>query len=410
MNTRSRRFRAAVASTVSLCFAAAAALALCWAMDGAFAVRAAPSGELHVCPAGPPTCDYSTIQGAVDAALSGDVIKVAAGVYADIHTRDGITQVVYISKTVTVQGGYTTTNWTTPDPVAQVTTLDAQGLGRVMVITGSIAPTLEGLHLTGGDAAGLGSAYYEDDAGGGLYVQKATATITGNTFYANSSGGIGGAIALYDSPSQITGNTITSNTTVGDGGGVFLVYSDATLRGNTITDNDAATRDGGGVFVFYSSAMLRDNTISRNWARNSGGGVGLYQSPATLERNTVTHNTSASAGGLNLYLSDATLSGNVVADNEAGNQGGAMQLRAGTVVLINNVISHNGIVDEPWRTGAGILVWDADCHLSHNTISGNHGGDGTGIHVMDSGFWFTFSTVEMTSFNRQRGSHQGRLR
>jgi hypothetical protein len=75
-----------------------------------------------VCPAGPPTCDYSTIQDAVDAAGDGDVIKVAAGVYTDVQGRpapadypsppaDGIVfQVVYISKSVTIRGGYTTTN------------------------------------------------------------------------------------------------------------------------------------------------------------------------------------------------------------------------------------------------------------------------------------------------------------
>jgi hypothetical protein len=43
----------------------------------------------------------------VDAASSGDEIRVATGTYTDIHQRAGITQVVYITKTVTVRGGYT---------------------------------------------------------------------------------------------------------------------------------------------------------------------------------------------------------------------------------------------------------------------------------------------------------------
>ena len=38
-----------------------------------------------VCPAGPPACDYSVIQNAVDAAGEGDVIKIAAGTYNDIN-------------------------------------------------------------------------------------------------------------------------------------------------------------------------------------------------------------------------------------------------------------------------------------------------------------------------------------
>jgi len=116
------------------------ALSVAEGQDSGSPARAAPAADLTVCPAGPPACDYASVQAAVDGASPGDVIKVAAGTYTDIHQRAGITQVVYISKTVTIRGGYTTTNWATSDPVANPTTLDARGLGRVLVISGTIAP------------------------------------------------------------------------------------------------------------------------------------------------------------------------------------------------------------------------------------------------------------------------------
>jgi hypothetical protein len=83
--------------------------------------------------------------------IPGDEILVAAGTYTGVNvcprndfiTIGVVTQVVYISKTVTTRGGYTTTNWTTPYPITQPTTLDAQGQGRVLYITGDISPTIE---------------------------------------------------------------------------------------------------------------------------------------------------------------------------------------------------------------------------------------------------------------------------
>lgn len=99
-------------------------------------------------------CAYESIQDAVDDADDDDVIKVASGVYTGVQSRpappgyDGpsvITQVVYVSKTITIRGGYTITNWTTPYPITQPTTVDAQGQGRVICVTGDITPVIEGL-------------------------------------------------------------------------------------------------------------------------------------------------------------------------------------------------------------------------------------------------------------------------
>ena len=62
--------------------------------------------------------DASAVQTAVNTAAPNDLIKIAgtcAGV--QMHKRS-LTQTVYINKDLTLQGGFTETNWLTPsDPV-----------------------------------------------------------------------------------------------------------------------------------------------------------------------------------------------------------------------------------------------------------------------------------------------------
>jgi pectin methylesterase-like acyl-CoA thioesterase len=73
-------------------------------------VAPARAAEHTICREGPPSCTFTNVQAAVDAAIAGDVIKVAAGVYTGVNSYGGLSQVVYISRSVTIRGGYTTTN------------------------------------------------------------------------------------------------------------------------------------------------------------------------------------------------------------------------------------------------------------------------------------------------------------
>jgi hypothetical protein len=201
---------------------------------------------------------HATIQAAVDAAATGAMIKVASGVYTDVHVRSRhdvtttglVTQVAYVSKTVTIQGGYTTANWMMSDPDANPTTLDAQGQGRVVYVTGNISPTIESFRLTGGSADGLGGTL-GGDAGGGVYVITATAVLSNNKVFAN---------------------------TASKAGGVMIYYSEGTLIGNSITSNTADYI--GGVLVSMGDAKVIDNTIAANIA------VAWISCPATLHWST----------------------------------------------------------------------------------------------------------------------------
>jgi parallel beta-helix repeat protein len=282
------------------------------------------------------------VQYAVDQANPGDEIRVAAGIYTGVSARDGVTQVVYISKTVTIRGGYTTADWTTSDPVNNLTTLDAQGQGRVIYVAGDIYPTIEGVHITGGNADGLGGQWGYD-AGGGVYIINATATIQDSQVFSNTAD-FGGGLYLDNSDATLDGNTITNNAVNDRGGGLYLDNSEAAFSENTISDN-TAYYEGGGIYLYYCDTVnFSGNTITGNAVYYDGGGLHLFHSAATLTNNFITDNRANRAGsGLHVEESSSHLMHTTIARN-SGSSGICVTdigLGHSTVVLTNTIlVSH----------------------------------------------------------------------
>jgi hypothetical protein len=362
---------------------ALALLALAW--SGAPPARAALAQGLGqagptctVCLGG--GCAYTTIQAAVDDPGCME-IKVAQGVYSGVQARPApagypyppssglITQVVYISRTVTVRGGYTTTNWATPHPLTQPTTLDARGLGRALAIAGAISPTIEGLGLTNGNAAESCGDYF-GGVGGGVYVLSATATIRNCRVFSNAAYA-GGGLFLVSSPAMLISNSVASNTAM-FGGGLELGGGNATIISNSIAFNTASY--GGGLELGGSPTLI-SNSITANTAYYDGGGLVLGGSP-TLISNSITANRANNGfgGGLHLIQSAATLSANSVASNSA-TYGGGLAFTPPTAIgtpppspCANSVSS-----DTAYAEGDGLSLQGGPVMFSANTPYANSG-------------------------------------
>lgn len=246
---------------------------------------------------------YCKIQTAIDNSISGDEIRVAEGVYTGVATvtaansRD-YTQVVFIDKSLTLQGGFDAGNWSAPpDPLQQKSIIDAQRSGRGIsaVGTGTETVTIDGFTITGGDYSGLGNPpgpitvcrRTEYDCGGGLYAYYLEMDLLNSYVFDNfastpDSGrnSDGGGVYYYDTRygSSIQNTIVISNTVSGpngEGGGMkFEEGSDITIE-NCVFENNTASDQGGGLVIDdpVLTATVSGTNFYHNQAYNYGGAV-----------------------------------------------------------------------------------------------------------------------------------------
>jgi len=239
----------------------------CWVLVGSTPALGASVGDGYNTYYVAPNADcgrvepcYGSIQEAVNAVDEPtDVVKVAKGTYSVVSGSGMRRQVVYIGRPLTLQGGYSTTDWLTSRPDSNPTIIDAGGAGRGVVIEGvpvTASVTLDGFIITNGSATGQGGYYYQNqplgDAGGGVYINNAVATIRNCELHHNTA--------------------TTSTFTGGWGGGLFAVSAAVTLQDSSVHDNAASAYymgGGGGIGLARSAGW---STIVRTVVRNNVGG------------------------------------------------------------------------------------------------------------------------------------------
>jgi uncharacterized repeat protein (TIGR01451 family) len=324
-----------------------------------------------ICPGEPIVPCYTTIQEAVDAVDDpNDVIKVAEGSYNGVNYLHGLAQGIYIEKSLTLLGGYSTSEWDTPRPATQKTILDARGKGRGVVISGTVTVNLEGFHITGGDATGLKDPKLGYDSGAGIFVYTATTTISNCVIYSNTAStaddGYGGALFVEGGSTDFINNQVRDNvggTSAGSQyggvcGGIGFYLGEYLIQGNIIENNIGATNgDGmcGGVGIGEAYVTLKGNKVFSNTASLAGagyaGGVFLnYVFSATMEGNSILSNTGSTVGeglggGIGIIESEASLIGNTIRNNVASDgwtgDGGGVYINNSTTSLNGNTITDN---------------------------------------------------------------------
>jgi len=349
---------------------------------------------------------FLAVQDAVDAASEGSTVKVA-GYCWGVGWRAGTYQTVYISKTLTLAGGYTLTNWTTPDPVANPTTLDAYNFGRVVYATVDV--TLSNLTLQYGKVSGDGGGLYTSgvltltavnvlsntasSGGGGVYANNAV--LSGGLFQNNActnSPCYGGGL-YAGSTLALTGTQFLSNTATQDGGGAIALGA-ATLSDGLFQNNGASW--GGGLYANGAVTLTGTQFIS-NTATLSGGGTWAWHA-ATLSGGLFQNNRASWGGGLSAN-STLALTGTQFLSNTATHGGGLYHAYSDDGRLVNTLFVGNA------ASGNGSALYlgsPGQVTLVHTTIASPTVGAGTAIYVRQGTVNITNTLVASYTTSIQR--------
>ena len=225
--------------------------------------------------------DQPTIQAAIDAAGTGDIVLVAPGTYFE--------NIDFKGKAITV----------TSEQGPEVTVIDGNHLGAVVTFASGEGPAsvLSGFTIQHGRNS--------LDEGGGINVQNSSPVISGNVITGNRGCGGGGIKIIFGSPTVIK-NLITGNDASGcsggRGGGVSVQgNSAAEIRRNVISNNKAG--DAGGIFLNDAGTpTIKNNVISGNSVfgiPGEGGGMQIMNaSNALIIQNVITNNKAGQGGGI----------------------------------------------------------------------------------------------------------------
>jgi parallel beta-helix repeat protein len=323
---------------------------------------------------------FFTIQEAVHAALSGDVIEAAPCRYSEIIDFSG--------KAITLQSTDPTDPAVVTATIIDASRVTAPGDRRsaVRCDSGEGPDTvLDGFTITGGtgDTAAFGPLRTE---GGGMFIDNASPTVRNCTFTGNTAGlGGGGMLNKNGSSPTLTNCTFRGNAAVhpegsgASGGGMYNLDSSPTLTNCTFTQN-AATGDGAGMINTNSSPIVTSCTFTDNEGSTQGGGMAIHGGSPIVTDCTFIGNSARTGGGM--WNSGASTVTNCKFNGNTASQqgGGVFQIGSSAPTFTNCTLSGNFAGDH----GGGFANYDTQMTLINCTLHGNVAGKvGGAVYARD---------------------------
>jgi hypothetical protein len=255
----------------------------------------------------PPFTNWSTaahvIQDVVDAALEGDTVLVAGGVYATggRPVTANMTNRVAIDRAITVESlmGPEVTiiqGYQVPD-----TTNGDSAIRCVYLAKGA---SLSGFTLANGATRSTGNDQLEW-SGGGVFCESPTSVVSNCVVTGNSANSAGGGI--YGG--TMNNCALSANSASNDGGGAAGDDDDPCTLNNCTLNANSAYNGGAAAYATLHNCTLMENSASY--------GGGAYES--TLNNCTLTANSALFEGGA---AYDAILNSCALVGNSAGGDGG----------------------------------------------------------------------------------------
>lgn len=303
---------------------------------------------------------YTHPQLAVDAAAPGDVIKIASSTYySQTFIRGGHEQILYISKTLTLIGGYEPSFAEPPSDMTAINLIPPPG-ARAIYIDNNAVVSLRYFYFYGADGP-TGSAVYADHANltlqgvrfnqnhspaCALWFHDGRLRFEDGSFYLNQSTDGGASLCATQALTGSLVSKVTFASGIGAwGSAVALTDSLVTIERSYFQENSALTGTAGAILVDGGTYTLTNNVFIRNYAPNGPTVIGVKNAWLNFVHNTINGDyynqelIGVSAGG------GLLLRNNILANADAG-----VDLASGSALTGDTNLFYN--IFTPTQSGA----------------------------------------------------------